>query len=141
MKRHALATAAFLGLLLMPALVPLYAQSLKFEVPFDFVAAQGTMPAGEYRVSPNEPAQGVVRLISSKGSSAAICLTHAIQSNRPSTTAKLVFNRYGDQYLLSQVWSQGTDVGHVLRPSKAEREIARTFSKTGKEILTASMKK
>ena len=141
MKRHALATAALLGLLLMPALVPAYAQSLKFEVPFDFVAAQGTMPAGEYRVSPNEPAQGVVRLVNSKGSSAAICFTHAIQSSRPSNTAKLVFNRYGDQYFLSQVWTQGTDRGHVLNPSKAEREIARNFSKPGKEILTASVKK
>ena len=140
MKRHAFVTAAVLGLLLLPALAPVYAQSLKVEVPFDFVAAQATMPAGEYRVSQNEPAQGMVRLISSKGSSAAICLTHGIQSNRPSNTAKLIFNRYGNHYFLSQVWSQGTDRGQVLRPSKAEREIAKTFSKPGKEILTASTK-
>jgi hypothetical protein len=141
MKRHAIATAAFLGLLLMSSLAPVYAQSLKFEVPFDFVAAQGTMPAGEYRVTPNQPSQGVVRLVNSKGSSAVICFAHAIQSSRPSNTAKLVFNRYGNQYFLSQVWSPGTDRGHALPPSKAEREIARNFSKPGKEILTASVKK
>jgi hypothetical protein len=137
MKRHAFATAAFLGLLLMPALAPLYGQSLNVEVPFDFVAAQGTMPAGEYRVTPNQPAQGMVRLISSKGSSAAICFAHAIQSSRPSDTSKLVFNRYGNQYFLSQVWSEGSDYGRGLPPSKAEREIARSFSKPEKEILTA----
>jgi hypothetical protein len=142
MKRHAFATAAFLGLLLMSSLAPAYAQSLKFEVPFDFVAAQGTMmPAGEYRVTPNQPTQGLVRLVSSTGASAAICLTHSIQSSRPSDTAKLVFNRYGTQYFLSQVWSQGNNLGHALPPSKAEREIAKTFSKSGKEILTASVKK
>ena len=140
MKRHTFVTAAFLGLLLMPALAPLYAESLKVEVPFDFVAAQATLPAGEYRVSQNVPAQGMVRLVSSNGSSAAICLTQGIQSNRPSSTAKLIFNRYGSQYFLSQVWSEGNDRGHVLRPSKAEREIARTFSKPAKEILTASTK-
>lgn len=138
MKRHAFATVAFLGLLLMPALAPVYAQSLRFEVPFDFVAAQGTMPAGEYRVSPNQPTQGVIRLVNSKGSSAAICLASAIQSSHPTNTAKLVFNRYGNRYFLSQVWSQGSDRGQVLRPTKAEREIAKTFSKPGKEILTAS---
>ena len=137
MKRHAFATAAFLGLLLLPTLAPLYGQSLKVEVPFDFVAAQGTMPAGEYSVTPNQPVQGMVRLTSSKGSSAAICFTHAIQSSRPSNTSKLVFNRYGDKYFLSQVWSEGSDHGRVLPPSKAEREIARTFSKPEKEILTA----
>jgi hypothetical protein len=141
MKRHAIATTAFLGLLLMSSLAPVYAQALKFEVPFDFVAAQGSMmPAGEYRVTPNQPTQGLVRLASSTGASAAICLAHAIQSSRPTDTAKLVFNRYGNQYFLSQVWSQGTDRGHVLPPSKAEREIAKTFSKPGKEILTASVK-
>jgi hypothetical protein len=140
MKRRAFVTAAFLGLFLMPALAPVYAESMKFEVPFDFVAAQSTLPAGEYRVSQNQPTQGVVRLISSKGSSAAVCLTQAIQSNRPSNTAKLVFNRYGNHYFLSQVWSPGTDRGQVLPPSKAEREIAQTFSKPGKEILTASKK-
>jgi hypothetical protein len=140
MKRHAFATAAFLGLLLMPALAPLYAESLRFEVPFDFVAAQGTMPAGEYRVSTNEPVQGMVRLVSSKGSSAAICFTHGVQSIHPSNTSKLIFNRYGDHYFLAQVWSQGNNLGRLLPPSKAEREIARTFSKPGKEILTASTK-
>lgn len=139
MKRQAFVTAAFLGLLLMPTLVPAYAESIKFEVPFDFVAAEATLPAGEYRVSSNEPAQGVVRLVSSKGSSAAICLTNAIQSTRPSDNSKLVFNRYGNHYFLSQVWSLGNTMGQTLRPSKAEREIARTF-KAGKEILTASAK-
>ena len=140
MKRHAFVTAAFLGLLLLPALAPVYAESMKVDVPFGFVAAQATLPAGEYRVSRNQPVQGMVRLVSSKGSSAAICFAHAIQSHGPSSTTKLIFNRYGDQYFLSQVWSEGNDVGQVLRPSKAEREIARTFSKPEKEILTASTK-
>lgn len=137
MKRQAF-VIAFLGLLLTPALAPVYGQSMKVDIPFDFVAAQATLPAGEYSVSRNEPAQGVVRLVSSKGSS-AVCLTHGIQSNRPSNTAKLVFNRYGNHYFLSQVWALGNTTGHVLRPSKAEREIARTF-KSGTEILTASTK-
>ena len=137
MKRHAFVTA-LLGLVLTSTLAPVYGQSMKVDIPFDFVAAQATLPAGEYRVSRNDPAQGVVRLISSKGSS-AICLTSGIQSNRPSNTAKLVFNRYGNHYFLSQVWAQGHTTGQVLRPSKAEREIARTF-KSGTEILTASTK-
>jgi len=140
MRKHTLATIAFLGLLLLPALAPVYAESMKFEVPFGFVAGQATLPAGEYQLSRNEPVQGAVRLISSNGSSAAMCLTHGIQSNRPSGTTKLIFNRYGSHYFLSQVWSEGNDLGQVLRPSKAEREIARTFSKPGKEILTASKK-
>jgi hypothetical protein len=137
MNRHAFATAAVLGLLLMPALAPLYGQSLKVEVPFDFVVAQATMPAGEYSVTPNQSAQNMLRLVSSNGSSAAICFTQGIQSTHASGTSKLIFNRSGNHYFLSQVWSQGNNLGRVLPPSKAEREIARTFSKPEKEILTA----
>src|SRR5262245_13654642 len=105
MKRHALAT--MLSLLLTPALVPLYAQSLKFVVPFDFAAAQATLPAGEYHVSSNVPAQGMIRLSGANGSSNAICFASGIESGSPSDKAKLVFNRYGDRYFLSQVWSGG----------------------------------
>ena len=138
MNRHAFVATAILGMLLMPQLAPVYAQSMKFEVPFDFVAAQTTLPAGEYRISESQPAQGVLRLVSSKGNSATMCLTQAIESGRPSNTTKLVFNRYGNHYFLSQVWAIGSNHGRVLPPSKAEREIARSFSKPGKEILTAA---
>ena len=137
MKRHTF-FIAFLGLFLTPALAPLYGQSMKVEIPFDFVAAQATLAAGEYSVSRNSPAQGMVRLVNSQGET-AVCLAGAIQAGRPSTTTKLVFNRYGSHYFLSQVWMVGDDQGHLLRPSKAEREIARTF-KPGTEILTASTK-
>jgi hypothetical protein len=137
MKRHAFVTA-LLGLVLTPALAPLYGQSIKVEIPFDFVAEKATLPAGEYSVSRNQPAQGMVRLVNSKGQG-AMCLAGGIQANRPSNTTKLVFNRYGSHYFLSQVWAQGNDRGHLLKPSKAEREIARTF-KPGTEILTASTK-
>ena len=136
MKRHAF-VATILGLLLMPTLPQLHAQSLKFEVPFDFVAAGTTLPAGEYRVGPNQPVSGVVRLINSNGSGSAMCLAQATQSDQPINKPKLVFNRYGDLYFLSEVWSQGNNLGQKLPPSKAEREIARTFSKPTKEILTA----
>ena len=137
MKRHTF-VIALLGLLLTPALAPLYGQSMRVEIPFDFVAAQTTLPAGVYSVSRNQPSHGMVRLFNSKGEG-AMCLAGGIQANRPSNTTKLVFNRYGSHYFLSQVWAQGNDTGHALRPSKAEREIARTF-KPATEVLTASTK-
>jgi hypothetical protein len=137
MKRDGFVVATFLGLLLVHAVAPAYAQAIKVEIPFDFVAAKATLPAGEYRVDPNQPTQGMLRLVSSKGS-AAICFTQGIESAQPSNSTKLVFNRYGNHYFLSQVWSVGNNLGRVLPPSQAEREIARSFSKPEKEILTAS---
>jgi hypothetical protein len=36
-----------------------------------------------------------------------------------------VFNRYGDQYFLSQVWIAGSDTGRDLFQSRNERSLAK----------------
>jgi hypothetical protein len=37
---------------------------------------------------------------------------------------KLVFHRYGDEYVLAEVWT--ADAGHVVRPSKYEQKLAKS---------------
>jgi hypothetical protein len=64
-------------------------------------------------------------------------MTGSVTSASTNDNGKLVFNRYGNQYFLSQVWAAGSDSGHQLRPSKAEREIAKNASKPKVEVLTA----
>ena len=53
---------------------------------------------------------------------------HMTRPNRTSEVqkqSKLVFNRYGDQYFLSQVWMAGSDTGRDLSPSRNERNLAK----------------
>ena len=38
--------------------------------------------------------------------------------------ASLVFNRYGDQSFLKEVWTVGDLTGRQLFPSRAEREVS-----------------
>lgn len=137
MKRHAFVIAGMLGLLLLPALSA-QAQMMKVIVPFDFSTGQATLPAGDYNVSKHSTAQGVLQIRSNDGSAAAFLLTSSVQARQIGEKGKLVFNRYGNQYFLTQVWEPGNDTGHQLRQSKAEREIARNAAKPKLEILTAS---
>ena len=51
---------------------------------------------------------------------------------------RLVFNRYGDQYVLSQIWD-GSSAGRELTKGKNERELARTASVERIEILAMLM--
>jgi len=44
----------------------------------------------------------------------------------PPDEGRLVFNKYGDTYYLSEVWKPGDSQGGALAKSKTEREIART---------------
>jgi hypothetical protein len=44
--------------------------------------------------------------------------------------SKLVFNRYGDHYFLSQIWEAGDNAGRELMKSREERQLERELAKT-----------
>ncbi len=74
-------------------------------IPFDFRVGSQTLPAGEYSVVPKSPVLVVIR--STDGHQSALVMNNAIQASRISADGKLVFNRYGEFYFLSQVWTPG----------------------------------
>jgi hypothetical protein len=137
MKRHLSLTLVMLAAFLLPA-VSAQAQMLKATIPFDFSVGQATLPAGDYVVSKPGNSQNVLVIRAENGGGNAFAMTGSVTSASTNDNGKLVFNRYGSQYFLSQVWAAGSDSGHQLRPSKAEREIAKNASKPKVEILTAS---
>lgn len=118
MKRATLVILATLSL----ASTSLVAQSkpvITVNVPFNFMAGAKTLPAGEYRIQTDRPN---LVLIQSRDSKSNTNLTaHSAQNTEMSGVAALRFNRYGDRYFLSQVWT-GSDLGQELHKSRAEKE-------------------
>jgi len=118
MKRAKLVILATLSL----AATSLVAQSkpvITANVPFNFMAGRKMLPAGEYRIQTERPN---VVLIQSRDSKTNANLTaHSAQNTQMSGVAALRFNRYGDRYFLSQVWT-GSDRGQELPKSRAEKE-------------------
>jgi hypothetical protein len=96
------------------------------EIPFDFVVGSKALPLGKYTVRPLT--QQAVMIQSEDTQSSAIVLTTAVQAPKTLETGKLVFNRYGDQYFLSQIWTVGNNTGRELSKSKLEREVAKLHS-------------
>ena len=104
------------------AATSLLAQStplIKVNVPFDFVAGAKTLPAGEYQVHTERPSVVLIQSMDSKSNMNLI--THSAQDRQMDGVAALRFNRYGDRYFLSQVWT-GSDLGRQLPKSRAEKE-------------------
>lgn len=104
-----------------------YSQSstpLVSNVPFEFYVGATVLPAGEYEVKPGIFPSAVL-LRSANSSAAVITLTNATQANRAPQEAKLVFNRYGNTYFLSEIWHAGINRGYQLRKTKTELEMAR----------------
>jgi hypothetical protein len=97
------------------------AETLKANVPFEFRVGSVVMPAGEY-VLEQSGRTLFVRGTEGPGRS-IITLAHPAYRPAAQGPGKLVFNRYGNDYFLSKVWSPSTQMGHVLPLSKLEKEI------------------
>jgi hypothetical protein len=127
MKTRALVMAAVMALTAMAATRVAQAQeAMAVNVPFDFVAGSKTLPAGEYTVKISAPTHSMILISRKDATTSAFISTNAAVSNMPQSESKLVFNRYGDRYFLSQVWSEGNSQGRQLLKTAREKEIAQT---------------
>jgi hypothetical protein len=89
------------------------------DVPFAFVVAGRTLPAGHYIVS--RLADNVsIHDLQNHGTFVA---AHSVERPEHENSSKLVFHRYGDVYFLSEVWVTGNSIGRALLPSQAERRL------------------
>ncbi len=109
-----------------------YAQSapIRADVPFDFIALDKTMKAGTYSVEHMDvhPAVLLIRGVDHKGALFAnTVLSEGVKGQ--TTVARLVFNRYGDTYFLSQIWFGG-NIANQLPKSHREAEMAKIWTPT-----------
>ena len=127
MKTRALVMAAVMALTAMATTRVAQAQdALVVNIPFDFMAGNRNLPAGEYSVKVSQSDARIV-LIERKDATAAMFIgTNTVVANTIQSESKLVFNRYGDRYFLSQVWNEGNSRGRQLMKTAREKEIAQT---------------
>jgi hypothetical protein len=107
-------------------------------IPFEFVAGDTTFPPGEYTIKPFSNHSSALLILSKDYSAKAIVLTHAV-GNRTGDIqdkTKLVFNRYGNHYFLSQIWTSGYSNGLELFKSHTELETAKSVSKPQNVLIT-----
>jgi hypothetical protein len=97
--------------------MPVEAAEITFKVPFSFTVNGAVLPPGTYTVSTARSAL----FVQTFGHSAVV-LTNSLESLN-STEAKLVFDKYGDQYALRQAWTGGGSGRELPRP-RLEREMA-----------------
>lgn len=136
------ATAVFTTLMLFAALLVGSARagtsgsSVVVNVPFDFVVAGQTLPAGEYLVrrSTLVSAEGLAISSLANKTTGVFVLTAAVQSNERQRESRLVFNRYGNQYFLSQLWTTGEASGRETIKSSHERKLSRELAKQGLKV-------
>jgi len=96
---------------------------MQASIPFDFYIADTLMPAGNYTVSPL--AGRAVLSFAGRNGHAATVLTLPVWNRNPDTN-RLVFNRYGNTYFLSELDWAGYEAAHSFHQSKLELEARST---------------
>jgi hypothetical protein len=87
-------------------------------IPFDFQNGSQALPAGTYRIS-----VATNHLIRLQGSHAGgFVMTHDAMRTRVAKQGTVVFDRAGDKYYLSQIWTAGSKDGLECPKSRAEKE-------------------
>jgi hypothetical protein len=129
MKTRVLLMTGLFALTILAASPVVHAQEvMRADIPFNFVAGGRTLPAGEYSVRRFNPMDGSNIMLLTKPkdtSAAAVISTNVVEARTPQSRSKLVFHRYGENYFLSQIWTEGQTRGRALWQSPAEREVAK----------------
>ncbi|HSD45757.1 MAG TPA: hypothetical protein VLB87_04010 [Pyrinomonadaceae bacterium] len=111
------------------------AQRLRARIPFAFNVGNKSLPAGEYTIIVLNPTSDrkVLRFRSADGRLSAIVNTSELNTHTPEDVAKLVFNRYGDQYYFAKAQIAGDSVTLTAVKSNAERNIEHAIASKAKK--------
>jgi hypothetical protein len=141
MKARMIHLAALLVLILLipPALqaqMAIRQQLFRVDVPFAFVAEGVHLPAGQYSVyHPGDPYLIVIE--KDDGRARAMAYVHPSATSASESSTKLVFNKYGDQYFLSQVWTEPDQEVHQCFRCRAERMLMAQAGKPQLVVIAA----
>jgi hypothetical protein len=97
--------------------------TVQANIPFGFMVGGEAFQPGAYTIARigNDPSALVLR--SPDGGKSVAFLTIGTYSPKVSENTRLVFNRYGNEYFLKEVWTVGDLTGRELLPSNSEREL------------------
>jgi len=99
-------------------------------VPFSFTVGSTTLPAGTYTIGSNASTPDVLNVSNWQKGVSILTAGRANQSN-PERADVLVFHKYGDQYFLSQIRTDGASMNVDLTPSKAEAKARKQSEEAG----------
>ena len=93
-------------------------RAVQATVPFDFTVADKLLPSGTYTITPE--ASGVIMIENSDKHVADLGQT-SYDSHESRKGGQLVFDRYGNQYFLSEILCQTAAMNVNVAPSKQEK--------------------
>jgi hypothetical protein len=108
---------------------------IEFTTAFPFTVGNSTMPAGAYTIRPDGDNPAILELTGKHGS--VLFQTDSAQSDRPAAKTEVVFKRYGNEYLLKNVWLEGSTYGAETLAQEGERHVAKHGGSAAEQRVAA----
>jgi hypothetical protein len=121
--------------------------AIRVDVPFDFNDGARVFPAGKYTIRPiGANGTNGISITSDHGNASEFRICLSAETTSPKSETALVFNRYGDHYFLSQIWTAGETTGLQFPKTPVERRFERAIETSkggsaaaaGPEIVTVA---
>ena len=144
MRKNVLSAALAFGLLALVTTATAYAQvpgtALHATIPFDFRVRGKILPAGDYEISRiTEQPDGLIISSLNDKHKRVVFETEAVEARRISSRSEIVFQRYGNTYFLSEIFSGTEQTGRELPPSRQELRLKREMASNKTEPETVAL--
>ena len=111
---------------------------VEFTTSFPFTVGNTTVPAGNYTIRPDDDNPAVMELT---GMHAAVLFeTQNTQARETPSKTEVVFKRYGDGYVLKDIFLEGSNDGAESISVEAERHAAKRHGAEGEQRVAARKK-
>jgi hypothetical protein len=112
--------------------------TVEFTTSFPFTVGNTAVPAGSYTIRPDDDNPKILELFGQKTS--ALFQVDAVDAPSTPSKTELVFSRYGDSYVLKNIWIEGSTSGAKTLPAEGERHVAKHPGAKGEQRVAARKK-
>lgn len=128
------------ALLLAVSAVNAQTPALQAAIPFNFVAGNRVLPAGQYVLSNTWlTSSSLISLRDLDAPITSMAITKPCSVNEAPKTSKLVFHRIGNEYFLYQIWTEGEKNGREFPMSKLEVQMAKNEPRAEEVVIVAAL--
>jgi len=121
----------FFGLIFATSILPARTQAqiignVAADIPFQFHVGNTTLPAGRYVIHQLEGSDlATMEISTADGKLSALFNVGSAQAKTTPEKTELIFNKYGDQYFLSELFDEGNVDGNKLLESRDEKQASK----------------
>ena len=100
------------------------------DIPFGFTV-RDTAPSGEYAIKRIDSVNpGTMQISNADGTQRLVFLVSNAEALKPPNQTKLIFDRVGDEYFLSEIFEIGNTSGVELKKSRVEQKLEKEGAMT-----------